>query len=158
MEAADGRYTKVGDLQVDDVVCAWNRFGRTYTTVVQVLLHPQQRQTFCQLRSACGSVLLVTDSHRVTVLRGGRKETIEAGALRVGQHVCCSSGEQVLIEVERVNLAERVVQITFFPDIDVEVFNVRSAILTRGHKESQKRRGKKGTSCTWDIKTNNSWD
>lgn len=64
--------------------------------------------------------------------------------MRLGDAVLCRSGEQQLVQIEHFPTdSETVQEITFRPDLAVEALAGRDAILTKGHKTREARRGGK---------------
>ena len=91
--------------------------------------HPARVEDIVYLGTSSAS-LAVTRSHRVMIRRAGRDQALAAGALRLGDHICCQGGVQELVEMrpwrsdEQMSSGEEieVVQIRLHPDEPVRLF------------------------------------
>merc|ERR1719473_1273604 len=102
-----------------------------------------------------------TESHRVSILRAGRRQAVRAGTLRPGDDVFVSGGgTQKLSHVEFFTQECRVYEFMFEPDIPVESYSVQpGSILThgRGIRRSHKRASFKGGQPSSIPDTDSEW-
>merc|ERR1712217_141970 len=87
-------------------------------------------------------LLQVTPSHRIMVpCEGNDSQALLACDLQAGDEVLCLSGLQKLLAISSEIADVDVLAITFQPDKAVAVFFPPDAILTKGAKKKQVRRG-----------------
>jgi len=84
--------------------------------------------------------LTVTDTHRiVTGIDGRRSQTRPAGELKQGDYILSTTGPQLLRSVSKRTCTAIIVEVTFYPDEPVEVFDAPNSILSKG--QAKPRRG-----------------
>jgi hypothetical protein len=89
--------------------------------------------------------IALTLNHRVVILRGGSRQTIPAGHLRVGDSVLSGSGEKNIICMNHFFSDMEVYEVVLDPDLPIKTFfigdNEHGALLTKGKRASERNRG-----------------
>ena len=124
----------------------------TELTIRSVTVHPNEPQP-CVLLCAGNVVNEFTESHRVSVWRGGRKQAVKAVTLRQGDDVFISDGStKDLTTVRPFNKTCPVYEFEFAPDLPVESFMLPSSILSHGRKPPRSHRNAhQGSELTGSI-------
>ena len=129
----NGDLTRVEEIQTHETLMGHNG---VFVDVSEYIPYAAcEEQDLVSLHTNQGSVV-VTAEHRVVVMRGVQRQTIPAGHLYIGMTVCCTDGEETLIDIRRWRDTIPLFKITFSPDVAIETFNEprENAILTKGCK------------------------
>lgn len=100
--------------------------------VAEIIVWPKALREIVELR-VDSERLLVTSSHRVVIPSEKGEVEALAGALQLGQAVCCSDGTRMLSHVAKSFQEIEVFEILFDPDEPIEAWSPPiGAILTKG--------------------------
>jgi len=114
--------------------------------VTSFTVHPLQERELVEIHAG-GAWLVVTDTHRVMVIKGSSEsseETAPASSIRPGDSVKCDTGVQKVSDIRKYKESVQVVEIGLWPDFPIATHMLpSSAILSKGVRAGRSRAGRR---------------
>merc|ERR1712032_541806 len=109
-------------------------------------VHPLQERELVEIHAG-GAWLVVTDTHRVMVIKGSSEsseETAPASSIRLGDSVKCDTGVQKVSAIRKYKDSVQVVELGLLPDFPIATHMLpSSAILSKGVRAGRSRGGRR---------------